>query len=48
MARKLMFFSSAKATRELGYHARPARDALADALAWFSEQGYFKRSRLAA
>ncbi len=34
MARKKMFFSSAKAERELCYHHRPARDALADAVAW--------------
>ncbi len=40
MARKLMFFSSAKAERELGYRARPAEAALADALQWFAEQGY--------
>jgi len=35
MARKKMFFSSAKAERALGYRARPAQDALADAVAWF-------------
>jgi dihydroflavonol-4-reductase len=40
MAKKKMFYSSAKAIRELGYHARPARDALADAFAWFREKGY--------
>ncbi len=34
MARKKMFFSTAKAERELGYHHRPAHDALADAVAW--------------
>ena len=34
MAKKLMFFSSAKAERELGYHARPANDAFKDAIAW--------------
>ena len=39
MARKKMFFSSAKARAELGYTPRPARDALADAIAWFREQG---------
>jgi dihydroflavonol-4-reductase len=39
MARKTMFFSSAKATEELGYHARPARQAIADAVAWFREHG---------
>ncbi len=39
MAKKLMYFSSAKAERELGYTARPAREAFADAIAWFREQG---------
>ena len=42
MARKTMFFSSAKAKRELGYAPRPARDALADAVAWFREAGYWR------
>lgn len=35
MARKTMFFSSAKARAELGYRPRPASDAVADAVAWF-------------
>ena len=39
MARKRMFFSSAKAEAELGYRARPAEEALADAVAWFRQQG---------
>lgn len=39
MARKTMFFSSAKAERELGYRFRPAREALADAIAWFRAEG---------
>jgi dihydroflavonol-4-reductase len=42
MAAHRMFFSSAKAERELGYHARPYREALADALAWFRQAGYVK------
>ena len=37
MAKKLMFFSSAKAERELGYHARPALDAFKDAIAWYRD-----------
>ena len=37
MARKKMFFSSAKAVAELGYAYRPARDAIADAIAWFAD-----------
>jgi dihydroflavonol-4-reductase len=39
MARKLMFFSHAKAARELGYAPRPARLAVADAVAWFRAMG---------
>ena len=37
MARKKMFFSSAKARAELGYAPRPAREAVADAVAWFRQ-----------
>ena len=40
MARYRMFFSSAKAERELGYAARPYREAVADAVAWFRQAGY--------
>ena len=40
MARKRMYFSSARAGTELGYTARPADEALADAIAWFRENGY--------
>ncbi|MCH7794478.1 MAG: NAD-dependent epimerase/dehydratase family protein, partial [Proteobacteria bacterium] len=40
MARKRMYFSSAKAEAELGYQARPAEAALADAVDWFREAGY--------
>jgi dihydroflavonol-4-reductase len=35
LARKIMFFSSAKAVRDLGYAPRPAEAGLADAIAWF-------------
>lgn len=35
MSRKRMYFSSARAMRELGYRPRPARDAIADAVNWF-------------
>jgi dihydroflavonol-4-reductase len=35
MARKKMFFSSAKARAELGYAPRPARQAIEDAVGWF-------------
>ena len=37
MARKKMFFSSAKACAELGYAPRPAREAIVDAVAWFRQ-----------
>jgi len=39
MARKKMYFSAAKAERELGYRARPVNEALADAIAWFRAAG---------
>jgi len=42
MSKYHMFFSSAKAERELGYTARPYREALADALDWFKQAGYLK------
>ena len=42
MARKRMFFSSAKAARELGYRARPAEAAIHDAYDWFSRHGYLQ------
>ncbi len=42
LARKRMFFSSAKAERDLGYRPRPAANALADALAWFRDNGYLR------
>ena len=40
MARKFMYFSSAKAGRELGYRARPAEQGLADAITWFRANAY--------
>jgi dihydroflavonol-4-reductase len=40
MSKKKMFFSSASAVRELGYAPRPARQAIADAVAWFKSNGY--------
>jgi dihydroflavonol-4-reductase len=40
MAKKKMFFSSAKAEKELGYTSRPATEALADAVDWFRQYGY--------
>ncbi len=40
MARKRMYFSSAKAERELGYRSRPVEEALGEAVAWFRHNGY--------
>lgn len=40
MAKRRMFFTSAKAERELGYKARPYGEAIADAMSWFREHGY--------
>ena len=40
MARKKMYFSSAKARAALGYRPRPALEALNDAVAWFRANGY--------
>jgi dihydroflavonol-4-reductase len=40
MARKKMYFSSAKAASELGYAPRPVREGLAEAIAWFRQEGY--------
>ncbi|WP_404368110.1 hopanoid-associated sugar epimerase [Sphingomonas sp. MMS24-J45] len=39
MAAHDMYFSSARAEAELGYTARPYREALADAIAWFRRAG---------
>ena len=39
MSRKKMFFSSAKAEAALGYRARPAAEAVRDAIDWFRAQG---------
>ncbi|MEH3144959.1 MAG: NAD-dependent epimerase/dehydratase family protein [Methylobacterium frigidaeris] len=40
MSRYRMFFSDAKARAELGYAARPYREGLRDAVAWFRQAGY--------
>jgi dihydroflavonol-4-reductase len=42
MARKFMFFDSAKAVRELGLPQRPVIDALRRAVEWFRSNGYAK------
>jgi dihydroflavonol-4-reductase len=43
MGRKRMYFSAAKAVRELGLPQTPAEDALRDAVRWFVERGYAPR-----
>ena len=48
MARKRMFFSSAKAACDLGFSSRSAEQALTDAVQWFGENGYFKSAVSAA
>lgn len=40
MSKYRMFFSSAKAKRDLGYTARPYGEALKDAFNWFQQAGY--------
>lgn len=45
LARKRMFFSHARASAELGYTARPARDAVADAIAWYFAHRYLPAGR---
>jgi dihydroflavonol-4-reductase len=40
MAKNRMFFTAAKAERELGYRARPYAQAVHDAIEWFRRAGY--------
>ena len=42
MSRKKMFYSSERASRELGYSPRPARDGIGDAVTWFRANGYLR------
>jgi dihydroflavonol-4-reductase len=42
LARYHMFFTSAKAERELGYRSRPYQEGVVDALAWFRKAGYLR------
>jgi dihydroflavonol-4-reductase len=42
LARKKMFFSSERAIQRIGYRPRPAEAALADAVAWFAQNGYLQ------
>ena len=43
MSKNKMYFTSAKAERELGYRARPYREGLRDALDWFRANGYLTK-----
>jgi dihydroflavonol-4-reductase len=45
MAEHRMFFTAAKAKRDLGFRARPYREALADAITWFRRHGYLNNKR---
>lgn len=40
LSRKHMYFTSERARRELGYHSRPAAQAIADAVEWYRAEGY--------
>lgn len=42
LARKFMFYSDAKARRELGYATRPYTQGLEDAIVWFRSAGYIR------
>lgn len=42
MSKYRMYFSSAKAARELGYAARPYYQAIEEAISWFRQAGYLK------
>lgn len=45
LAEHRMFFTAAKAERDLGFRARPYREALADAIRWFRAAGYLDGKR---
>jgi dihydroflavonol-4-reductase len=45
MSEHRMFFTAAKAERDLGFRARPYREGIADAIAWFREAGYLDGKR---
>jgi dihydroflavonol-4-reductase len=45
MAEHRMFFTAAKAERDLGIRPRPYREALADAISWFGAAGYLDGKR---
>jgi len=41
MSKKLMYFSSDKAMKQLHYHPRPAIEGIKDAIEWFTENNYY-------
>lgn len=43
MSKNRMYFTAAKAERELGYTARPYTEGIADAINWFRQAGYLRR-----
>lgn len=45
LAEHYMFFTAAKAERDLGFRARPYRQAVADAIDWFRAAGYLEGRR---
>jgi dihydroflavonol-4-reductase len=45
MSEHRMFFTAAKAERDLGYRARPYLQGLEDAIGWFRQAGYLDRGR---
>lgn len=45
MAKKFMFFDPRKAIRELGLPQTPVEEALSDAVAWFTDNGYVNQKR---
>ena len=47
MSKNRMFFTSAKAERELGYKARPYAEGIKDAIAWFRQAGRLPRGQAA-
>jgi dihydroflavonol-4-reductase len=44
MAKYKMFFSAAKAIRELGLPQTSPKQALSDAVDWFRQNGYVKKN----
>jgi dihydroflavonol-4-reductase len=48
MARHFMFYDASKAVRELGFPQTPAREALKDAVDWFTQNGYVQQGKLRA